>query len=372
MCETLAGLREAITAFGAAFDPALVLACDAGRVVDDAAAIEAVAATIKSLAAARLADSGAWRGGGERSPAHHLARRTGVSVGAAVDALETARRLEELPATAAAARRGELSAPQASAIAGAASADPGAEARLLEASAHSSLAGLRDECARTRAAALGDAEARRRRIHAERRLRTHLDAGGGWNLAMRDNPEVGALIMAALAPLADEVFRAARVEGRHERPEAYLADALAELARRQGVAGDGGTGDGGTGDGGTGDGGTGDDRTGDGGTGDDRTGDGGTGDDRTGDGGSGDGAPTMAPQGRATSLAPPPAPGGSPPPAPGRPPPPPPPARPGGLGAAPRSWSVSTWTPCCGATPARARCASSSGSARWPCRPCAT
>ena len=48
---------------------------------------------------------------------------------------------------------------------------------------------------------------------------------------MRDNPEVGALVMAALEPVRDRLFRAARAEGRREAAEAYAADALVERAR---------------------------------------------------------------------------------------------------------------------------------------------
>ena len=44
------------------------------------------------------------------------------------------------------------------------------------------------------------------------------------------NPEVGAKITAALGPIRDRLFRAARAQGRHEPLEAYAADALVELA----------------------------------------------------------------------------------------------------------------------------------------------
>jgi hypothetical protein len=47
---------------------------------------------------------------------------------------------------------------------------------------------------------------------------------------VRDNPEVGAEIVAALEPVRDRLFKAARAEGRRESSEAYAADALAELA----------------------------------------------------------------------------------------------------------------------------------------------
>ncbi|MSV68582.1 MAG: hypothetical protein F2877_05830, partial [Actinobacteria bacterium] len=42
----------------------------------------------------------------------------------------------------------------------------------------------------------------------------------------------GALVMAALKPLQDEIFRSARKSGAHERPEAYAADALMALCEK--------------------------------------------------------------------------------------------------------------------------------------------
>ncbi|MGH8986282.1 MAG: DUF222 domain-containing protein [Acidimicrobiia bacterium] len=227
----LSELRSAMHEFATRFDPALVSASDAARVVEDAAAIEKMAATVKSLAAARVAETNLWKRSGDRSAAHGLARATGTSVGQAKDAIETARRLEDLPATAEAARRGELSPQQAAAIADAATAAPTAEERLLETSKSSSLRELRAECARAKANAC-DPEARRRRIHQRRCLRTWADAEGAGNLHLRDNPEVVAEIMARVAPVRDGLFRAARAEGRREPLEAYAADALHQLVCR--------------------------------------------------------------------------------------------------------------------------------------------
>lgn len=61
----------------------MVSAADAQHVVEEAAAIENMAATLKALAARRVADTELWRRQGDRSPAHHLARVSGTSVGAA-------------------------------------------------------------------------------------------------------------------------------------------------------------------------------------------------------------------------------------------------------------------------------------------------
>ena len=156
-------------------------------------------------------------------------------MGQAGEVLDTARRLDTLPEVAAAARAGALSPQQASAAVAAAAANPSAERRLLDTAGRSSLAELREECARTRAAALPDPEARRRQIHAHRFLRSYTDAEGAWNLRMRHNPEVGAHVMAAIEGIRDRLFRAARAEGRREGSEAYAADAMVELARSPGA-----------------------------------------------------------------------------------------------------------------------------------------
>ena len=70
----------------------------------------------------------------------------------AAAAIDTARRLESLPETAVAARRGDLSAEQTCAIVDAAAGNTAAEHDLLEAP-RSPLAELREQCARTKATA---------------------------------------------------------------------------------------------------------------------------------------------------------------------------------------------------------------------------
>jgi hypothetical protein len=235
MCEHLGQLRDAMGRYAAAFDAARLSSEDAALAVAQAAAIERMAATVKGLAAARVASDGCWKSAGHRSAADHLARATGTSVSNAAETLATARRLESLPTLAAAARAGELSVAQVAAVADAGVVDPSAEARLVEKARQSSLGELRDECARTKAAARPDAEARRSAIHDQRHLRSWTDAEGAWNLRMRDNPEVGAEVMAAIDAIRDRLFRQARADGRSEPVEAYAADAMLELARGAGA-----------------------------------------------------------------------------------------------------------------------------------------
>src|SRR5438552_3023989 len=127
LCDVEAALREIV----GGLEPETLAADAAVGLVDAFATIEKLGAAGKALAARRVADSNLWRGAGERSAAHWLARRSGTSIGNAMATLETAARLGELPGVDRALRAGELSAVQANEIASAAGADPGAEAELL-------------------------------------------------------------------------------------------------------------------------------------------------------------------------------------------------------------------------------------------------
>jgi len=228
MCDTLSELRAGVSRYAGAFDAALLSGDQAAAAVEAATAIEAMIGNVRAKAAARVAETRAWKGAGERSAVSHLARSTGSTLGQATETLQTGQRLKDLPVLDAAARSGELSAQQTAAIADAATADPASEARLVAKAKDTSLAELRHECAKTKAAACADLEARRRQIHDRRFLRDWTDGEGAWHLHMRNNPEVGAELMAALAPIRDRLFNTARVEGRREPLDAYAADALVE------------------------------------------------------------------------------------------------------------------------------------------------
>ena len=224
-------LREAVGRFAAGFDPALVSAADADRIVADAAAAENMLATVRALAGARVAETELWRRQGDASAAHHLARTSGTSVAKARQALEAAGRLGALPAVDAAARRGELSSAQLAPITDAASKAPAAERRLLTAAGSTSLGELLNACARTKAAADPDHETRHRAIHAGRFLRRRRCEDGAGELHYRSTLEEVAEIYAVVRAYADRCFRANRAEGRREPSEAYLADGLLQATR---------------------------------------------------------------------------------------------------------------------------------------------
>ena len=151
-------------------EPGCLSGEDALAALEVFCAIERVGAAGRTAMAKRVEDSNVWRASGERSAAHFLARRTGTTVGKTQASLDTAARLEHLPATAEAFRTGKLSEVQAEAVASAAAVNPNEEQRLLD-KAKGTLKQLKDECRRVRHAAT-DEQARYEKIRRERSLRT--------------------------------------------------------------------------------------------------------------------------------------------------------------------------------------------------------
>ena len=238
MCETLAGLRSGVEVFASTFDARTLSAAAAARVRADATALKNIAATIESLAAAREAECGDWRRAGHRSPAEHLAKEAGTSVGAAAEALKAAQQLAQLPDVAEAARRGELSPPQLAAVAGAGDVAPAEVPRLLEEARRLPLRELVAECGRTRAAHV-DVEAQRRRAHEARHVRKWQDADGLGHLRAQGPSDVIERMFAAVCTEQDRVFADAKAAERREPSEAYAFDALERLLLGDAVGGGG-------------------------------------------------------------------------------------------------------------------------------------
>ena len=92
-----------MTEVSASFDAALLDLHAARSAVEKATRIEKMLASIKTRAAARLAALGSYRERGEKSPAHELAKLSGVPVGQAAAELSAADQLDSLPEVAEAA-----------------------------------------------------------------------------------------------------------------------------------------------------------------------------------------------------------------------------------------------------------------------------
>ncbi|HUP68818.1 MAG TPA: DUF222 domain-containing protein, partial [Acidimicrobiales bacterium] len=211
--STMKGIRGAVSSYAASFDPGEISAQVAQGVVEDAIAVENMVATVKALAAKRVADTELWKREGDISPAHHLARKSGTSVSKAKEELETAAGLSQLPELEAAARCGEVSSSQAGAIADAATKNPKAESRLMKAAKKGSLFQLKQECDAAKAAAERDPDARQAAIHRSRFLRQRRTSDGAGEIVYRSTLEEVAEMMSIVRGFAQRVFEKARAEG---------------------------------------------------------------------------------------------------------------------------------------------------------------
>lgn len=220
---------EAVDRLAVGVDPALVSAADAARLL---AAVERVARRLDAVRlrlARRAEEAHEWRAKGFRSPEEWLARVSGTGVGPAKRMFETARQLEEAPATAAALAAGDVSVAEAAEVASAAAVAPESEAALLTVARRDGLAGVRKEADRVRAAAL-DMDEQHRRVHRRRHLRKIHGEPGELRFTGSLTADRGAELWAAIRAEAGRRFDAARREGRHESQDAYMLDALFALA----------------------------------------------------------------------------------------------------------------------------------------------
>ena len=225
MCERLGQVRSSLEAYARGLDPARLSPTQAEAALADATAIGHMANTVKTLLAARVAEGASWKRAGARSPAEHIAKTTGTSVGTALDDLKLAEKLATLPALDAAARAGELSRQQAAAVASAAAVAPDHALRLVNEAKKLPLRELQAECGRTRAAHV-DREAMRRKHHRERSFRTWTDADGRGHVHAQGPAEDLARMAARVESERDRIFRQANRECRDEPAEAYGFDAL--------------------------------------------------------------------------------------------------------------------------------------------------
>ena len=227
-------LREMVSVFDAG-----ALAGEAAvEVLDLFGEVERLGAAGAALAAGRVEATRAWQGSGTRSAAHFVAERCGSSVRSAVVALETARRLESLPATDEALRSGKLSMAQANEIASTAGERPEKEAELVAAAGSDTLPALQEKCRAVRAEGTAGVEGYER-VRKNRYLRHWTDAEGAWRLEARLCPDEGAKVLAALDVHGRRIFAGARRDGRREPYDAYAADALVALAEGGGGGGKG-------------------------------------------------------------------------------------------------------------------------------------
>ena len=193
MCQGLRALQQSMVAYAAGFDVKVLTPAQCDEVVRLAAQVEASAASIKALAAARSAESESWRREGYRSAAEKLADQAGMSPSAARRAMDTGQRMSDQPDVAAAATAGELSLEQAAAVSDGVAANPGAARELIDKAKSSSMPELNAEVANVKAAHC-DLEARHRERHSRRSWRRQTDRDSALQAHMFGHPEDGVKV----------------------------------------------------------------------------------------------------------------------------------------------------------------------------------
>jgi hypothetical protein len=217
----------------AGLEPDTFAGHDAAHLTEVCATGERLFATAKALFAKRAVDTDGWRRDSQAaSEDQWLAMTSGCSQGQAREALNTAARIKELPATEERLRDGSLSMSQASLVSKAATADPAAERRLLRTARREGLGTLRDTADRVIAAATDEDEAHTR-AKRERHVRTWRDGMATCGSFSGPTAEVDVLLR-ALEPLAKARFDEARRADEREPYDAYRFDALVTLAHNGG------------------------------------------------------------------------------------------------------------------------------------------
>ena len=237
MCNRLTEVLASARAVVSSLDVASLSGTQVTRVFEVGAELEKLGASLKVLVAPRVAQSETWARAGHRSPEEWMARASGTSIGQAKAAVETGKRLEELPATASAVKAGSLSLAQAAAVAEAAAADPAAESKLLEVAGRQSLKVLRDKSRRVVLDSRGSLEERYDRQCKLREFSSWIDDEGMTAGRFRLTPEAGAAVINKIRAEADRHYRKAYKEGQHESPQNYAADALVALVTGEGLIG---------------------------------------------------------------------------------------------------------------------------------------
>jgi len=189
------------------------------------------AATARLLDLIREFDArGGWNGG-FRSCAAWLSWRVGLDLGAARERIRVARALGALPLLAQALAGGELSYAKVRALTRVAT--PETEARLLAVGRAGTAAHV-ERIVRGWRCVDRRAEARETALrHAGRALRVHQDEDGMVIVRGRLEPEVGALLMQALAAARETLYQRARVPDGEAGRGNVSAEMPPTLAQRQ-------------------------------------------------------------------------------------------------------------------------------------------
>ena len=213
----------------------------AAKLVGIADGIRRCGDSLRTVAVGQVERTNAWKGEGAKNISEWLSSETDCAQYEAQSVVILANQPQHLPTTQAALLSGTLSNAQAVEVARGAIVDPNTESQLLKLATYATVRDLRDAVSRVVAAATDEA-ARHRQIHKSRSLRSWIDPDGAFIVKGRMTVANGAIVMAALKPIQDEIFKQARKSGNHESPEAYAADALMALCAAKSVGAQGSSG----------------------------------------------------------------------------------------------------------------------------------
>ena len=231
--EGVFAARDQIKRFLCSFEPGLYSGEDAKTLVGLFSELKHLAASGIMRAAVRVEETRLHEREGHKRTGTWLAGLTGESVGQAASMLEAARSIEAHPEISEAFRSGSLSEAKAKEIASAADACPDEAANLVEAAAKMELGALKRHCSDVRAVASSEEESvdRYEQMRRKRFCRIWRDSDDFARLEARLTPDAMAVLRSCLEPFEKQVFDDARKEGRHESHQAYMADALVEMAK---------------------------------------------------------------------------------------------------------------------------------------------
>ena len=233
---TLKRLADQLRTVLADLDPERLSGADASKLLQAFTDLEKLAIGGKLLTARRIESSNVWRTNGHRSAASHIAEASGTGIGPAINTLQTARQLGELPTAEEAVRKGRLSEVQAKEIAGAATLLPEAEGQLVESAVKEPLNVLKLRCRRAKATGKGQATTYRA-IHRARYLRNWIDDDGAVRFDAKLTPDAGARLIAVVKAETERVGADARRAGANEPTRALAVDALVRLVCGSGFGG---------------------------------------------------------------------------------------------------------------------------------------
>ena len=233
---------DAVMRFAGSFEPGLYSGADAKKLVIMLSEHRRVTTSLIMRAAKRVEETHTHELDGHKRAGSWLATITGESVGSAASSLEAARSIEAHPEIAEAFRSGSLSEAKAKEIASAADVCPDQARDLVEAAANLELAALKRHCADTRSVRSSEKDETERyeQIRSKRYCRTWSDPDGSGRLDARVTPDALAVLLACLEPFEERAFSDARLAGREESHQAYMADALVSMAKAS-VSGSGST-----------------------------------------------------------------------------------------------------------------------------------